>query len=144
MKPGYEPKTEKQKLGYLVEECGEVLAAAGKTLRWGLGSYNPELPRHERETNAEWLRRELADLRRAIVYVEEMLDDVSPRSATIDLRCPGCDRRAASIPREPYDPTDAVVAEILCPECASGMKDPPTVYRDPDGREVFPVNNPVD
>ena len=32
MNPRYEPKTLKQKLGYLVEEAGEVLAAAGK--RW--------------------------------------------------------------------------------------------------------------
>ena len=36
MKPGYEPETFKEKLGYLIEECGEVLAAAGKTIRCGL------------------------------------------------------------------------------------------------------------
>jgi len=43
MKPQYEPKTTEQALGYLVEECGEVLAAVGKTQRWGLESTNPEL-----------------------------------------------------------------------------------------------------
>ena len=31
----YLPTTIDGKLGRLVEECGEVLAAAGKTLRWG-------------------------------------------------------------------------------------------------------------
>ena len=34
MKPEYEPKDTLQKLGYLIEECGEVLAAAGKSVRW--------------------------------------------------------------------------------------------------------------
>ena len=42
MKPQYRPITLGQKLGYLVEECGEVLAAVGKTQRWGLESFNPE------------------------------------------------------------------------------------------------------
>jgi hypothetical protein len=69
-------------MGYLVEEigevlieigtnpvasdligcCGRTLAAAGKTLRWGTRSYNPELPEAERETNADWLRREVREL----------------------------------------------------------------------------------
>lgn len=66
-RPEYEPKSDSERLGYLVEECGEVLAATGKTLRWGLDSTNPELPSDEdRETNREWLRRELLDLQAAI------------------------------------------------------------------------------
>jgi len=73
MNPRYEPKTDAQKLGYLIEESGEVLAAAGKSVRWGLDSYNPELPVNERESNADWLLREIADLERAIGYVREML-----------------------------------------------------------------------
>lgn len=71
MNPRYEPKTPGQKMGYLVEECGEVLAAAGKTLRWGLNSVNPELPKEEQETNRAWLLREFVDLRRAIDLVED-------------------------------------------------------------------------
>ena len=51
MKPEYKPKTIEQKLGYLIEKCGEVLAATGKTIRWGLNSVNPELPPKEAETN---------------------------------------------------------------------------------------------
>ena len=66
MKPQYEPKDEQQHLGYLIEEAGEVQAAAGKTLRWGLNSYNPELPEEQRETNADWLWREMEDLNAAL------------------------------------------------------------------------------
>lgn len=62
----YIPKTSEQKLGYLIEGCGEVLAAAGKTARWGWHSVNPELPVEDQETNAEWLLRELGDLRVAV------------------------------------------------------------------------------
>jgi NTP pyrophosphatase (non-canonical NTP hydrolase) len=66
MKPQYEPKTVDQALGYLVEECGEVLAAVGKTQRWGLASVNPDLPVEKQETNRDWILRELEDLSGAI------------------------------------------------------------------------------
>jgi NTP pyrophosphatase (non-canonical NTP hydrolase) len=71
MKPEYMPKNPQQRLGYLIEEAGEVLAAAGKTLRWGYESSNPELMPEERETNRAWLKRELKDLKRAISIVEQ-------------------------------------------------------------------------
>lgn len=73
MKPQYEPQTRVQFYGYLIEECGEVLAAAGKTLRWGELSYNPEIPLEQRETNEAWLLRELKDLKGAINRMEEFL-----------------------------------------------------------------------
>ena len=75
MKAQYKPETLDQKLGYLVEEAGEVLAAAGKSIRWGLESVNPELPVEDQETNADWLWRELKDLKRAIRFIEEELKD---------------------------------------------------------------------
>lgn len=78
-RPEYEPKTAEQKLGYLIEECGEVLAAAGKTVRWGLDSYNPELNMEDRETNRDWLLRELADLKAAIERVEPVLRAASDK-----------------------------------------------------------------
>ena len=53
-------------LAHVVEECGEVLAAAGKTQRWGRHSVNPELPPEQQESNEEWLMRELGDLQSAI------------------------------------------------------------------------------
>lgn len=73
IKAKYFPVTTKQKLGYLVEECGEVLAATGKSIRWGLGSFNPELPPEQQETNRKWVLRELKDLKRAIKLVEDNL-----------------------------------------------------------------------
>lgn len=73
MKPEYAPISIEQKLGYLVEECGEVLAAVGKTQRWGLNSYNPE-PGASRETNREWILRELDDLENACAIVRGAID----------------------------------------------------------------------
>lgn len=49
-------------LGHAVEECGEVAAAIGKTIRWGLDSINPELDDPMSENNGDWILRELADL----------------------------------------------------------------------------------
>lgn len=72
MKPEYEPKNLDEKLGYLVEEAGEVLAGVGKTLRWGVESYNPDLG-PESESNREWILRELDDLENAIRLVREEL-----------------------------------------------------------------------
>lgn len=57
-------------LAHLVEECGEVLAAAGKTQRWGPHSVNPELDPRVAESNITWLRREMKDLREAIERLE--------------------------------------------------------------------------
>lgn len=62
MKPEYEPKSQEQAIAHLIEECNEVGAAAAKALRFGLDSYNPELPPEERETNRDWITREVADL----------------------------------------------------------------------------------
>lgn len=73
MKPQYEPKTIAEMLGYLVEECGEVLAAVGKTQRWGLESVNPELPAAQQETNRDWILRELSDLENAAKIVRRAI-----------------------------------------------------------------------
>ena len=73
IKPEYTPMTIDGKLGSLVEECGEVLAAAGKTIRCGSDSFNwnPELPEEKQETNKEWLLRGLVDLERAIRVIKK-------------------------------------------------------------------------
>lgn len=75
MKPQYEPKSIQQALGYLVEEAGEVQAAVGKSLRWGLDSVNPELPPSQQERNGFWILRELRDLEGAIKRVRAFLAD---------------------------------------------------------------------
>ena len=59
-----------KQLAHLIEECGEVLAAAGKTQRWGPQSVNPLLPPEQQETNLRWLRREMIDLRGALDRLE--------------------------------------------------------------------------
>lgn len=61
-------------LGHVIEECGEVLAAIGKTLRWGEEAVNPELPPHKQESNYMWIRRELVDLRGAIDRLEGVME----------------------------------------------------------------------
>lgn len=66
----------------LIEELGELAAALGKSLRWGWMSVNPELPPAEQETNADWVRREIADVRGAIANLEqEMTMNCVPRGA---------------------------------------------------------------
>lgn len=53
-------------LAHAVEECGEFLAAAGKTQRWGATSVNPLIPVGDRETNLAWLRCEMQDVYEAM------------------------------------------------------------------------------
>lgn len=72
--PRYRPRTLEQKLGYLVEECGEVLAAVGKTQRWGTESTDPTVK--DGENNRQWLMRELADLELAIGIARCALNEV--------------------------------------------------------------------
>ncbi len=64
---------EKQ-LAHVVEECGEVLAAAGKTQRWGRESVDPLIPPEQRETNEAWLWREIADLQQALGRLSATID----------------------------------------------------------------------
>lgn len=71
-------------MGKAVEEAGEFLAAMGKTMRWGWSSYNPELPKHQRETNEAWVRREIADLRGALDNLEAEMNDASERLNDLD------------------------------------------------------------
>ena len=61
-------------LAHVVEECGEVLAAAGKTQRWGFESYDPTIPIEKRISNAQWLRQEIDDLKGAIERLENCMD----------------------------------------------------------------------
>ena len=66
MTPGFEPTHYNQAVAHLVEEMGEALAAAGKTLRFGPLSSNPLVPAEQRELNDAWLSRELDDVIAAI------------------------------------------------------------------------------
>lgn len=73
-----------KRLAHLIEECGEVLAAAGKTQRWGWKSVNPLLPPEEQEENVTWLRREMCDLREAMDRLEDVLNMTFPVAVSPD------------------------------------------------------------
>ena len=62
----YLPKDPKDCLAHVAEECGELTAAIGKTIRFGPQSVNPELPTEEQETNIAWVFREMDDVVDAI------------------------------------------------------------------------------
>ena len=62
-------------LGHAIEEAGEFLTAAGKTLRWGWISSNPELSPEKQESNLTWMRREMADLRDALARLQKVIDE---------------------------------------------------------------------
>lgn len=70
-------------LGHAIEEAGEFLAAAGKTLRWGRASVNPELPANEQESNEAWMRREMADLRISLDRLEVAMG-TTPTAESMD------------------------------------------------------------
>jgi len=55
------------------EECTELAGAIFKTQRWGMVSYDPTIPPEQRITNAQWIRREIADLRRQCDHLEEAM-----------------------------------------------------------------------
>ena len=74
MKKQYEPDHLEQAVAYFVEECGEALAAAGKLLRWGPESVNPELPVEQQEANIDWLLREMRDVATAIKRVRKFVE----------------------------------------------------------------------
>lgn len=57
----------------MIEECGEVLSAAGKTQRWGPYSSNPLI--EDPETNIAWLWRELQDLKSAVARLEDSITE---------------------------------------------------------------------
>ncbi len=83
MKDKYIPKTTGGELAWLIEECAEVSQACAKTLRIDLEEENgiedaleggnPELPPEKRETNRDWILREIKDLKAAIALVEKAL-----------------------------------------------------------------------
>ena len=80
---------EKQ-LAHAVEECGEFLAAAGKTQRWGPWGVNPLLQVSERESNFLWLKREMQDvqdvLARLKATMDKMAEDAAYNDSTRDWR----------------------------------------------------------
>lgn len=73
MRPGLDFAT-----GKLVEELGELLAALGKTMRWGRDSFNPELPPAAQEPNWHWIEREIDDVLGAIANYRKEAGTATP------------------------------------------------------------------
>jgi hypothetical protein len=84
--PGFEPKTYDEALGHLIEEAGEVQSAAGKMVRFGPLSFNPLLPPDQRETNEEWLDREMTDLIAAVITMRRFIHKRRFDNIPIDAR----------------------------------------------------------
>jgi len=69
-----------KRLSKVIEECGELLHAAGKLQRWGRDSVNPDLPKERQEKNIVWLEREMTDVVEAIAQLRETLVPVKPEA----------------------------------------------------------------
>jgi predicted RND superfamily exporter protein len=67
-------KNREEALAQLNEECGEVVAAIGKTMRFGYYSVNPLLAVSEQEMNIDWVKRETQDLKLAIENFERFFE----------------------------------------------------------------------
>lgn len=72
---------ERERLVLLIEECGEVIHAATKILRHGYESFNPDAP--ELPNNREQLRKEITDLRTAMLFLWKS-GDISPNNFPSD------------------------------------------------------------
>lgn len=116
-------------MGKAVEEAGEFLAAMGKTMRWGWQSYNPELPEEKRESNADWVRREMADLLDALNNLEnEMTRQRWPGSAAEAPPRPAPSAPAGAIDdaislRHPWRAVDGQDWEYLFSKLGYGGRD---------------------
>lgn len=72
-----------KQLSHAIEECGEFLAAAGKTQRWGRNSVNPLLPPEQQETNEAWLWREMNDALEALSRLKTTLLAQQPETSDV-------------------------------------------------------------
>jgi hypothetical protein len=68
----YKQEELKKRFDHAVEECAEFISAYAKMSRWGAFSYNPELPKELRETNIDWVYREMQDVREAFDRMQEL------------------------------------------------------------------------
>lgn len=88
LQSGYEAQAAHvvEELDEFLADAGPLLAALGKTGRWGLDSTDPTIPPEQRETNRAWVRRalakaktELPDVIKAIERLEVTMDASDPR-----------------------------------------------------------------
>lgn len=75
MDPKFLQKGFDKRLSRVMEECGEVVGAAGKLQRFGPHSVNPYLKPEEQVENIDWLISEMNDLKHAISELEEAIQE---------------------------------------------------------------------
>lgn len=108
-----------EEIGEALGPIGDLLAALGKTGRWGRKSVNPLLPPEQQEANEAWLRR-------ALSAAKPEIDDVLQAIARLQSTMGDGETTAAEIKVEPHRITltdaakDAVVAEIAL---ADGLRE---------------------
>lgn len=74
-----------EEVGEAMKDLGDLLAALGKTGRWGLHSVDPTVPPDKQETNRAWVRRALA---KAKVELEDVLQTIERLETTMDRKDP--------------------------------------------------------
>lgn len=73
MRPGVEFAVAK-----LNEECGELVSAIGKTMRWGFASFDPTKHERDRQTNEGWIFAEMRDVEDAIRRLRHEVSKTTP------------------------------------------------------------------
>ena len=120
VKADYEPRSLVEKLGYLIEEAGEVQKAAGKLLRFGPESFDPRLLVTERVTNRDSLLNECRDMRRAIAWFERWCGvhrDGSDLPIPMVLHCSAC--RAQHVDADEWATLEKAHRTHLCAFCGA-------------------------
>ena len=69
----YQPTGLLSALGAATEKCGDLSHAIGKTLRWGMFNYNPDLPKADQISNRDFMLAKIASLRRSLDLLNAML-----------------------------------------------------------------------
>jgi hypothetical protein len=64
------------RIAHAIEEAGEFIQAAGKTLRFGYNSVNPDLPKGEQIKNIDWLMSEVLDAKQALERLQASYEKV--------------------------------------------------------------------
>lgn len=79
----YEPKTDNEATGWLIEEMGELAQALGKNMRYPGGSWPPSSDHPEGVTNIQKIKDELYDLEKAIAAYKRFLYKDEPYQAAV-------------------------------------------------------------
>lgn len=88
LQQGYEAQAAHvvEEIGEFLADAGPLLAALGKTGRWGLDSVDPTIPPEQRETNRAWVRRALARTKCELPDIIQAIDRLEATMAAEDVQ----------------------------------------------------------